>query len=43
MTEDLFSLQRGLIKLSPKAAAEKLLEVLDLRLKAGPLTPYPLG
>jgi len=41
--EDLFSLQRGLIRLTPKAAAEKLLELLDLRLNENPDNPFSLG
>jgi len=40
---NLFSLQRGLIRLTPKAAAEKLLELLDLRLKENPQSPFSLG
>ncbi len=34
-------LQRKLLKLSPRAAAEVLLETLDMRLKADPRNPYP--
>jgi len=34
-------LERTLLKLSPKAAAELLLDILDMRLKADPHNPYP--
>ena len=36
-------LQRELLVLPPRRAAEKLLDVLDMRLKADPRTPYPFG
>lgn len=36
----LFLLQRKLLKLSPKAAAAELLDLLDMRLKADPRNPY---
>ncbi len=36
-------LHRKLLRLSPRAAAEELLEVLDMRLKADPRKPYPLA
>lgn len=36
----LFELQRKLLRQTPKAAAEELLEVLDQRLKADPRNPY---
>lgn len=38
----LSELHRNLLKLSPKAAAHMLLDVLDLRLKADPRNPYPV-
>ena len=34
-------LQRSLLRLPPRAAAELLLDVLDMRLKADPANPYP--
>jgi len=34
-------LERQLLKLQPRAAALKLLDVLDMRLKADPRNPYP--
>ena len=37
----LIDLERALLKLSPKAAAELLLDTLDMRLKADPHNPYP--
>jgi hypothetical protein len=36
-------LHRKLLRFSPRAAAEVLLEVLDMRLKADPCNPYPSG
>jgi len=39
--DDLSELPRLLISLSPQAAAEKLLKVLDLRLKTDPHNPFP--
>lgn len=36
-------LHRKLLRLTPLAAAEELLEVLDLRLKANPRNPFPIG
>lgn len=38
----LSELQRVLVRLPPKAAAEKLLDILDARLKADSRNPYPL-
>jgi hypothetical protein len=34
-------LHRSLLRLPPRAAAEMLLDVLDMRLKADPGNPYP--
>lgn len=42
LPDGLPELQRKLLKLKPKAAAETLLETLDMRLKADPRNPYPL-
>ncbi|APG26745.1 hypothetical protein A7E78_02025 [Syntrophotalea acetylenivorans] len=36
-------LHRQLLRMSPKGAAEALLEVLDMRLRADPRNPYPLS
>lgn len=36
-------LHRKLLRLSPRAAAAELLEVLDMRLKADPRNPFPLS
>lgn len=38
--EGLSSLQRKLLKLPPRTAAAKLLDVLDTRIKADPRNPY---
>jgi hypothetical protein len=35
-------LHRNLLRLTPKAAAHLLLDVLDMRLKADPRNPYPV-
>lgn len=34
-------LNRSLLYLSPQQAAERLLDILDMRLKADPCNPYP--
>jgi len=36
-------LERRLLQLPPRAAAQLLLDVLDMRLKADPRNPYPAG
>ena len=36
-------LHRNLLRLSPQLAAEELVALLDLRLKADPRNPYPVG
>ncbi|ABA89841.1 hypothetical protein Pcar_2603 [Syntrophotalea carbinolica DSM 2380] len=36
-------LHKRLIRLKPRAAAQLLLEILDMRLKADPRNPYPGG
>ena len=40
---DLSELHSKLLRLSPKAAAGELLEVLDMRLKADPRNPFQIG
>lgn len=37
----LLTFEKFLLKLSPRSAAEELLEILDMRLKADPCNPYP--
>ena len=37
----LLAFERRLLKLPPRSAAEELLELLDMRLKADPCNPYP--
>jgi len=37
----LVELERRLLRMSPKAASEKLFDLLDMRLKADPRNPYP--
>jgi len=38
----LVSLERCLLRLPPRAAAEKLFDLLDMRLKSDPRNPYPV-
>lgn len=38
----LTELHRNLLKFPPRAAAHLLLDILDMRLKADPRTPYPV-
>lgn len=38
---DLLQLHRKLLRLSPLGAAQALLEILDMRLRADPRNPYP--
>lgn len=38
---DVHELERALLSLSPRAAAELLLDTLDMQLKADPGNPYP--
>ena len=37
----LLAFEKLLLKLPPRSAAEELLELLDMRLKADPCNPYP--
>ena len=37
----LLAFEKILLKLSPRSAAEELLDLLDMRLKADPCNPYP--
>ncbi len=37
----LFALHRKLLRLPPRSAALELLDILDMRLKSDPRTPYP--
>jgi len=37
----LVALERCLLRMPPKAAAEKLFDLLDMRLKSDPRNPYP--
>ena len=37
----LLAFEKFLLKLTPRSAAEELLELLDMRLKADPCNPYP--
>lgn len=39
--EGLLALERVLLKLSPRSAAEELLELFDMQLKSDPCNPYP--
>lgn len=41
--EGLPALQKKLLRLSPRRAAEALLDLLDMRLRADPHNPYPEG